>query len=118
EAELLYRAAVLAGPGQDDRGLDEDDIDDLEDAADDEIEKVEEEVLDQATAARNADELRAEIAELQTLEKQANEVRRSGDDRKWVELSGLLHEVFKPGAKAEKLVVFTEHRDTLAYLQR
>ena len=111
EVELMYRAALLAGPNQDVPELDDDDIDDLEDAADDEIEKVEEEVLDQATAARTAEELRTEIASLSLLERTANDVRRSGEDRKWVELSGLLHEAFD-GTLNEKLVIFTEHRDT------
>jgi SNF2 family DNA or RNA helicase len=117
EVELMYRAALLAGPNQDVPELDADDIDDLEEAADDEMEQVEEEVLDQATAARTAEELRAEIASLVVLERNANEVRRTGDDRKWVELSGLLHEVFEQGTLNEKLVIFTEHRDTLSYLQ-
>jgi Lhr-like helicase len=81
------------------------------------MEQIEEEVLDQATAARTAEELRAEIASLVLLERTANDVRRSGDDRKWVELSGLLHEVFAQSAMTEKLVIFTEHRDTLSYLQ-
>ena len=38
-------------------------------------------------------------------------------DRKWVELSGLLHEAFANDSLNEKLVIFTEHRDTLTYLQ-
>src|SRR5207249_7106279 len=117
EVELMYRAALLEGPSHDVPELDEDDIDDLEEAADDEVEQVEEEVLDQATAARTAEELRTEIASLLLLERTANDVRRSGDDRKWVELSGLLHEVFEHSALSEKLVIFTEQRDTLSYLQ-
>jgi len=116
EVELMHRAALLAGPSPDVPELDADDIDDLDDAADDEMEEVEQEVLDQATAARTAEELRAEIKALHALERSANEVRRSGDDRKWVELSGLLHEQLSR-ASSEKLVVFTEHRDTLSYLQ-
>lgn len=117
EVELMHRAAMLAGPTQDVPELDENDIDDLDDAADDEIEQVESEVLDQATAARTAEELRAEIASLLILERTANDVRRSGDDRKWVELSGLLQETFQHSGLNEKLVIFTEHRDTLSYLQ-
>jgi superfamily II DNA or RNA helicase len=117
EVELMHRAALLAGPSQDVPELDDDDIEDLEEATDDEVEQVEEEVLDQATAARTAEELRTEIASLLVLERSANEVRRSGDDRKWVELSGLLHQVFEESAPNEKLVIFTEHRDTLSYLE-
>ncbi len=48
--------------------LDAEDVDDLEDAPDDELEAAEEEILDQATAARSIAELRAEIATLQRLE--------------------------------------------------
>src|SRR3989442_4571929 len=116
EVELMHRAALLAGPSPDVPELDVDDVDDLDDAADDEMEQVEAEVLDQATAARTAEELRAEIAALVVLERTANDVRRTGDDRKWVELAGLLHENLQQ-ALNEKLVIFTEHRDTLAYLQ-
>ncbi|MBS1816792.1 MAG: DUF3883 domain-containing protein [Acidobacteria bacterium] len=116
EVELMHRAALLAGPSPDVPELDADDVDDLDDAADDEMEQVEAEVLDQATAARTAEELRAEIAALLVLERTANDVRRTGDDRKWVELAGLLHENLQQ-ALNEKLVIFTEHRDTLAYLQ-
>lgn len=117
EVELMQRAAILAGPAQDVPELDADDIDSLDDAADDEMEQVEEEILDQATAARTAEELRTEIASLVLLESTANDVRRSGVDRKWVELSGLLQETFEGAASSEKLVIFTEHRDTLGYLQ-
>jgi superfamily II DNA/RNA helicase len=47
-------------------------------------------------------------------------VRRSGTDRKWEELSGLLQdnaEMFDAEGQRRKLVIFTEHRDTLNYLE-
>ena len=75
-------------------------------------------------------ELRIEIATLEKLEGMAHRLRRSGEDRKWRELADLVNtEVFIPpsardageGAStpkaSEKLVIFTEHRDTLSYLQ-
>src|SRR5581483_2452555 len=49
----------------------------------------------------------------------AFQVRRSGRDRKWEELAGLLQEnasMFDAQGQRRKLVVFTEHRDTLNYL--
>lgn len=79
-----------------------------------------------------------EIATLKGLEESALLVRRSGSDTKWIELSGLLGEIFTPEADRvieppapygsgsipppvasphQKLIVFTEHRDTLKYLQ-
>src|SRR5688572_29729849 len=81
EVELMHRAAILAGPSQDVPELDDEDIDALDDAADAEMEQLEEEVLDQATAAQTAEELRTEIASLALLEASANDLRRSGDDR-------------------------------------
>ncbi len=116
--------------------LEAEDVEDLEDAPDAEVQAVEEEVLDQATAARTIVELEAEIRTLQRLGALAMAVRRSGEDTKWLELASLLGEIFAPvnhvaeqgvpyGAGAipppvpsprQKLVVFTEHRDTLNYL--
>src|SRR5215203_593440 len=118
--------------------LDAETIDDLEDAPDDEVEAAEEEFLDQATAARSIVELKIEIETLKHLEALALAVRRSGADTKWRELASLLGEIFTPSAiqgiaedaagydgkpipkpkpsPRQKLVIFTEHRDTLTYL--
>ena len=123
------------------RMLDADDLDDLEDAPGDELEAAEEEVLDEATAARTMGELRTEIGMLAHLESLAAKVRSSGTDKKWYELASLIDEVFgSPGSAVEarepeaaygavapirpvpsasqKLVIFTEHRDTLSYLRK
>jgi hypothetical protein len=48
--------------------LDAEDVEDLEEAPDDEVEAVEEQILDQATAARTIAELKAEIETLKQLE--------------------------------------------------
>ncbi len=83
-----------------------------------ELEDTEEKVVDQASAAQNIAELEAEITTLKKLERMANDVRQSGEDRKWGELSKLLQDdgnMFKDGFR-EKLIIFTEHRDTLRYL--
>ncbi|MGD0769928.1 MAG: helicase-related protein [Tepidisphaeraceae bacterium] len=96
-----------------------DDIDDLDDAPDAELEATEERVVDQASAARTITELKAEISQLQDLERSAYRVRQSGTDRKWDELSRLLQnnsEMFDAEGHRRKLVIFTEHRDTLHYL--
>ena len=63
--------------------------------------------------------MRAEIELLRDLEKLALRVRQSGTDRKWDELSRLLQnnsEMFDAHGHRRKLVIFTEHRDTLNYL--
>ncbi len=141
ELELLQRGATLAAPVLAGPVLDADDVEDLEEAPENEVEAAEEEILDQATAAATLAELKIEIATLARLEALAAEVRRSGQDTKWRELSHLLGEIFTPtglGGRVgettvpygagqipkpapsprQKLVLFTEHRDTLSYLER
>jgi len=141
EMEVLQRggqtAPILAA---DLPVLDTEDVEDLEDAPDNEVATAEEEILDLATAARSIAELKAEIETLKGLESLAHGVRRSGMDTKWRELASLLGEIFTTtiitGSVAEpvapygagkiprptpsprqKLVIFTEHRDTLNYLE-
>ena len=85
----------------------------------DELEAVEAEILDEATAARTVEELQAEISDLARLERLAGQVHHSGVDRKWEELAGLLQntpEMLDADGRRHKLIVFTEHRDTLEYL--
>ena len=142
ELEVLQRggqatiAFAAAGPE-----LDPEDVEDLDEAPENEVEAAEEEILDRATAARSIAELKAEIETLKNLEGLALGVRRSGADTKWRELASLLGEIFTARglagqiAKADvpygagdiprptsspkqKLVIFTEHRDTLSYLHR
>lgn len=115
--EMKNRRMNAAGEPE----LDAEDLEELEDAPESELYQIEQEVLSQATAARTADELRAEIDTLRRLEDLARQVRASGRDAKWVELSRVLSEVFDSDARSgqisrEKLVIFTEHRDTLSYL--
>jgi hypothetical protein len=76
-------------------------------------------VVDQATAAQTTVELEAEIHILADLVTKARQVRESGQDRKWEELRELLHhtpEMHDANGQRRKLIIFTEHRDTLAYL--
>ncbi|MFM7546377.1 MAG: helicase-related protein, partial [Synechococcales cyanobacterium] len=90
-----------------------------EDLTAEEWEVAEEEVVDLATASQTIAELQAEIHQLGELENLALRVRCSGKDRKWDELSKLLQnsaEMFDAGGHRRKLVIFTEHRDTLNYL--
>lgn len=76
-------------------------------------------VVNRASAARTMDELREEIATLRGLEEQSRQLVMSRNDRKWEQLSLLLQdtpEMFKEDGVRRKLIVFTEHRDTLNYL--
>ena len=84
-----------------------------------ELETIEEELLDGASTARTAAELETEVAELRALAEIAEAVLRSQQDSKWVELRGVLEGEVLANADAtkSKLIVFTEHRDTLNYLE-
>jgi SNF2 family DNA or RNA helicase len=99
------------------RDIDEDfDIDDLPDG---ELEDLEEALVDEASAARTITELEHEIKLLEELEELARNVRNSGTDRKWEELANLLQhtpEMFDALGHRRKLIIFSEHRDTLNYL--
>lgn len=143
DLELMQRGAAIEAQqiATSSPTLDEEDVEDLEDAPENEVEAAEEQVLDQATAARSLVELKAEIATLRALEVSALAVRSSGEDKKWRELASLLTVIFTesavPNTAAEpnapysvdklpkpvasihqKLVIFTEHRDTLNYLHK
>jgi superfamily II DNA or RNA helicase len=113
ELELLQRGAAVAALADAAPVLDPDDVEDLEDAPENEVAEAEETILDQATAARTIEELKLEIGTLSRLENLAQIVRRGGRDTKWQELAALLTDT----VSREKLVIFTEHRDTLNYLQ-
>ncbi len=101
-------AETVAPPPEDD-----------DDLSADEQENLEEELVDKATAAQTIEDLETEIQELIVLEAAAKEVVASGQDKKWDELSKLLQndEKMKDAVgKQRKLIIFTEHRDTLNYL--
>lgn len=90
-----------------------------EDMAPEDFETFEEEVVDQATAAQTIAELEAEVFTLEHLEKKAKALRDGGQDRKWEELREILQntpEMRGPDGLQRKLIIFTEHRDTLNYL--
>src|SRR5205809_5503896 len=137
--EILQRGGAEPAPGLGGPILDADDVEDLEEAPENEVEVAEEDILDQATAAATLAELKHEIATLGRLEALAAQVRRSGQDTKWRELAHLLGEIFTPASLGDrvaepivaygagpipkpvpsphqKLVLFTEHRDTLRHL--
>ncbi len=93
--------------------------DDDDDLNADEQENLEERLVDQASAARTVTELDAEILILTSLEAQAKSVVASGQDRKWDELSKLLQntpEMHDADGRQRKMIIFSEHRDTLNYL--
>lgn len=121
EEKLRQRGEILAETlGPDSVSFSSEDIwESDETLSSEDYENFEEAVVDQATAARTIQELEAEIIILEGLEEQARRVVHSGQDRKWDELSHLLQdtpEMRDASGLQRKLIIFTEHRDTLNYL--
>ncbi|MFA5607472.1 MAG: helicase-related protein [Leucobacter sp.] len=111
--EILNGTYTDREPTIDFEGLDADDYNS------EQIEELEEELLDAATAAQTVEELDAELLELADLTTVAKQVRDSGTDRKWTELSRILQDealTVDANGWPRKLIIFTEHRDTLDYL--
>ena len=117
--------AIIAGKDKlaQARSLSDEDWDDIDDMDAAESEDNDETLIDLSTAATTADELKQEIETLKLLESMADRVRKSNRDRKWEQLSQLLSENEKMFEEQQghkdrlKLIIFTEHRDTLNYLQ-
>ena len=90
----------------------EQDEDDLDDAVRDQL-------ADEYTTALELEQLRAEISALQELVEQARRVREDANDSKLAALKKCLGEAqfleLKDGRG--KLLIFTEHRDTLGYVR-
>jgi len=90
----------------------EQDEDDLDDAVRDQL-------VDAYTAALELEQLRAEISALKELVEQARRVRENANDSKLAALKKCLGEAqfmdLKDGRG--KLLIFTEHRDTLGYVR-
>lgn len=86
-----------------------------------EFEAKENDLAERITAAQTISEMKQEIETLKMLTEKAKKVLQSGDDRKWRELSELLQsdkKFLNRNGERDKLVIFTEHRDTLDYLQQ
>jgi superfamily II DNA or RNA helicase len=103
------------------RGEEPDD-DVLDDAPEIERWEAEERAL-RYTLARNLDELEAEIAILSDLATQALAVEQAGPERKLNELRQVMEQIDLPSTgsghsfrSGEKLLIFTESKDTLDYL--
>jgi superfamily II DNA or RNA helicase len=90
------------------------------DPEDDELDDLttdEEDALSAASNARSLDELLAEIRLLDELLVKARTATASGLEKKLVEFRSVIESGVVLGGQ-EKVLVFTEHRDTLHYLER
>ena len=92
---------------------------DAEQEEDDLDDEVRDQLVDEYTAALELEQLRAEIVALKELVEQAHRVREQASDSKLAALKKCLGETqfleLKDGRG--KLLLFTEHRDTLAYVR-
>jgi superfamily II DNA or RNA helicase len=97
-------------------------FDDIQEFSDLEIEELEESAnLIGLTASGTSAELAREVTHLENLIKLAESVNSLKLDSKWLQLKSIFEsdEFATPSeGEAEKLIVFTEHRDTLEYLER
>ncbi len=94
---------------------------DEDDCNAEEQETMEETLVIQATASQTISQLEAEISILHSLEQQAKGLVASGKDRKWDELSRILQnepQMRDAGGRMRKIIIFSEHRDTLNYLHK
>jgi len=91
------------------------DEDALEDAPEPERLKAEEELLERLTAAETREELQLEIEQLQNLIQLARQAERHGVETKLAKLREVIQDR-QLRSSGEKLLVFTESRDTLDYL--
>ncbi len=93
---------------------------DEDEFAGEEQEQEENDIADQASASTTIPQLQTEIATLKRLESLASAIRNSGHDCKWEQVSQILQQgdcdLFSENGKNRKLIIFTEHRDTLNYL--
>jgi len=108
--ERARRLAALRGRLIEDAERDEDDLD----------EAARDELVDEYTAASELDQLKYEIVALKELVEQARRVRERATDSKLAALKQCLEKAqfqeLKDGRG--KLIIFTEHRDTLVYLRQ
>lgn len=111
---IINGKSDLPSPGSD-ADVDEDEL------TAEEREQFEEQAAQSVTAAKTIEELSAEIATLKSLKQQAFEICQSNKDSKWDNLSELLQSKSPDGKgplMQNKLIIFTEHKDTLEYLKQ
>jgi superfamily II DNA or RNA helicase len=91
------------------------DPDELEEMEEGERERLEE-LLEAVTLAASADQVRREVVELRELAAQAGRVEEHGAEAKLARLKGLLRGEGFFDRRDQRLLLFTEFKDTLEYL--
>ena len=91
------------------------DLEDLEEMDEADRERLER-ILEAVTLTANPSEVRREIEQLQELTKRAMEVEESANEAKLSKLNAILHDEGFFDNPEQRLLIFTEFRDTLDYL--
>lgn len=91
------------------------DPEELEEMEEDERERLEQ-MLEAVTLARDADQVRHEVQELRRLAAEARQVEASGAEAKLAKLKALLAQEGFFDRPEQRLLLFTEFKDTLDYL--
>lgn len=116
ETELHEARLMATAPKKDDDIDVPEDEDDLEDLTDAEREALEDAAVAAASASRTPEELETEIKVLDRLLVKSLKVKTSGSYAKWDSLRDTLDEADEmrdsTGAR-RKVIIFTEHKDTL-----
>ncbi len=94
-------------------------IPDPDDLSGQQAENYEDETVAVATAARTLEELETEILILDGLVKKAEKVHEARVDAKWEALAELLtsSEMYEENGQRRKIIIFSENRDTIVYLE-
>lgn len=112
QAPAAYRMVPIDVP---------EDLDEAEDALSaEDYEAWADQAVDQVSATNTIVEMEAELVSLRALEAEAKRLHDSGQDQKWKELSQILQDdpLMRDGSgHRRKIIIFTEHRDTLSYLR-
>lgn len=121
EAELAE--ARIARKGADanfaEVNLPDDVLRNIEEYGQEEVDEIEEMISAAATTAETVEQLEIEVQTLKGLEIMALDVLRSGKDTKWTQLDRILDDqlMIDNEGNRRKLIIFTEPKDTLHYLQ-
>ena len=91
---------------------DQEELDELEDAERERLERI----LEAVTLAGNAAQVREEAAELRGLARQAQAVEAAGSEAKLRRLRSIMRDEGFFDRPGQRLLIFTEFRDTLDYL--
>ena len=93
-------------------------LENTEEYGQEEVDELEELIATSTTTAETVEQLALEVNTLKSLEVQALDVLRSGQDTKWTQLDRILDDPLMVDAEGNrrKLIVFTEPKDTLHYL--